>query len=132
MADDGLVTLTSKYAIWETARRLDAALASRGLTVFARIDHAANAASVNLPLRPTEVVIFGNAKGGTPLMQDRQTAGLDLPLKILLWEDADGKARLTYNTPAWIAERHSLGASSASASAAMAAMMDKLAHEVTE
>lgn len=132
MADDGLVTLTSNYTIRETARRLDAALASRGLTVFARIDHAANAAAVNLPLRPTEVVVFGNPKGGTPLMQDRQTAGLDLPLKILLWEDADGKTRLTYNTPAWIAERHGLGASSAPPSAAMTAMMDKLAHEVTK
>lgn len=132
MADDGLVTLTSKYPFQETIRRLDAALASRGLTIFARIDHAANAAAANLPLRPTEVVIFGNPKGGTPLMQDQQAAGLDLPLKTLLWEGADGKTRLTYNTPAWIGERHRLGAGSASALAAMTAMMDKLAHEVAE
>ena len=74
--------------------------------VFARIDHAAGAASVGMALRPTELLIFGNPKGGTPLMQDRQTAGIDLPVKALAWEDADGKTWLSYNDADWIAARH--------------------------
>ena len=84
-------------------------------TIFARIDHAANAASVNMPLRPTEVIIFGAAKGCTPLMQEQQTSGLDLPLKVLVWEDADGQTILTCNDPTWIAQRHGLGDASAEA-----------------
>jgi uncharacterized protein (DUF302 family) len=81
MPNDGLVSVQSRVPANETLKRLLAALATRKLTVFARIDHAAGAASVGLPLRPTEVVIFGNARGGTVLMQDRQSAGIDLPLK---------------------------------------------------
>ena len=79
--------------------RLLAALAERNMTVFARIDHAAGAASAGLTLRPTEVVIFGNPKGGTALMQDRQTAGIDLPLKALVWQDADGKVSAQLQRP---------------------------------
>jgi uncharacterized protein (DUF302 family) len=78
------------------------ALAKRDMTVFARIDHAANAAAVGLSLRPTEVVLFGNPKGGTLLMQDQQPAGIDLPLKALDWQDAEGKVWLGYNAPEWI------------------------------
>ena len=115
MPDNGLVSVQSRVSARETLDRLLAALAARKLTVFARVDHAAGAASVGLPLRPTEVVIFGNAKGGTALMQDRQSAGIDLPLKALVWEDADGKVWFTYNDPAWIAQRHGLGAASAPA-----------------
>ncbi len=77
-----------------------------GMTVFARIDHAAGAKAVDMPLRPTELLIFGNARGGTPLMQAQQTVGIDLPLKALAWEDADGKTWLSYNEPAWLAARH--------------------------
>jgi uncharacterized protein (DUF302 family) len=80
------------------------------LTVFARIDHAAGAAAVDMPLRPTEVLIFGNAKGGTPLMEADQSVGIDLPLKALVYQDADGKVWLAYNDPSWIAQRHGLGA----------------------
>jgi uncharacterized protein (DUF302 family) len=101
------------------------------MTVFARIDHAAGAASAGLELRPTEVVIFGNPKGGTALMQDRQSAGIDLPLKALVWEDADGKIWLSYNDPAWIAQRHGLGATSAGAVEAMAKALAAIAGEVT-
>ena len=79
---------------------------SRGLTVFARIDHAAGAQAVGMALRPTELLIFGNAKGGTPLMQAQQTIGIDLPLKALAFEDAAGKAWLAYNDPAWLTGRH--------------------------
>ena len=89
--------------------RLESEVRARGMTVFARIDHAAGAAQVGLTLRPTELIIFGNARGGTPLMQASQTAGIDLPLKALVWEDASGKTWLSYNEPSWIVQRHGLG-----------------------
>ena len=88
--------------------RLQAEIRAQGMTVFARIDHAAGAAEVGLTLRPTELIIFGNARGGTPLMQAVQTVGIDLPLKALVWEDASGKTWLSYNEPGWIAQRHSI------------------------
>jgi uncharacterized protein (DUF302 family) len=94
------------------------------MTVFARIDHAAGAAAVGLSLRPTEVLIFGNAKGGTPLMQSVQSIGLDLPLKALAWQDASGRTWLSYNDPAWLARRHGLGGE---AGAAISAMTSALA-----
>ena len=132
MPDDGLVSVQSHVSARETLDRLLTALAARQLTVFARVDHAAGAASVGLPLRPTEVVVFGNPKGGTALMPDRQAAGIDLPLKALVWEDADDKAWLTYNDPAWIAQRHGLGAASAPAVKAMAALLGAIAQEATK
>jgi uncharacterized protein (DUF302 family) len=95
MPQNGLITLSSRYTARDTMDRLLAALAKRDMTGFARIDHAAGAASAGLSLRPTDVVIFGNPKGGTALMQDRQTAGIDLPLKALVWQDADGKVWAT-------------------------------------
>jgi uncharacterized protein (DUF302 family) len=128
---NGLVSLQSRVSVQETLDKLLAALASRHLTVFARIDHAAGAASVGLPLRATEVVIFGNPKGGTALMQDQQSAGIDLPLKALVFEDAEGKAWCAYNDPMWIADRHGLGAASRPAVKAMSALMDAIAREVT-
>ena len=130
MPDNGLVSLQSKVSTRATLDRLLAALAARGLTVFARIDHAAGAASVGLPLRPTEVVLFGNPKGGTALMQDRQSSGLDLPLKALVWEDGAGKTWLTYNDPIWLAKRHGLGAASAAAIKAMTGLLEAIAQEV--
>jgi uncharacterized protein (DUF302 family) len=86
--------------------RLEAQIQARGLNVFARIDHAAGAAEVGLPLAPTDLIIFGNARGGTPLMQSVQTVGIDLPLKILVWQDAANNTWLSYNEPSWIAQRH--------------------------
>jgi uncharacterized protein (DUF302 family) len=124
--------MQSRVSARETVNRLLAALATRKLTVFARVDHAAGAASVGLPLRPTEVVIFGNPKGGTALMQEQQSAGIDLPLKALVWEDADGKVWLTYNDPAWIAQRHGLSTASATAVKAMAAPLSAIAQEATQ
>ena len=129
LADDGLITQQSAYAVAETIERLAAAVMKRGMTVFAKIDHAEGAAKVNLPLRPTILILFGHAKGGTALMQDRQTAGIDLPLKALAWEDADGKTWLSYNDPVWIARRHGLGAASVSAVEAMAAAMKAIVKE---
>jgi len=124
MSDNGLITIPSAFSVRETIDRLAAKVTSLGLNVFARIDHAAGAAQVSMALRPTELLIFGNAKGGTSLMQDQQTAGVDLPLKALAWEDANGRVWLSYNDPAWIAERHGLG----QISATMAAVMSAVTH----
>jgi len=123
MAIDGLTTIASSLGPKQTMDRLEAEIKAKGLTVFARIDHAAGAAQVGLPLRPTELLIFGNARGGTPLMQSSQTAGIDLPLKCLVWQDEGGKTWLSYNDPAWIAQRHGLGAATDAAVKAMATML---------
>jgi uncharacterized protein (DUF302 family) len=88
--------------------RLENEIRSNGMDVFARIDHAAGAAKVGLTLRPTKLIIFGNARGGTPLMQSVQTIGIDLPLKALVWEDATDKTWISYNEPNWIAQRHGI------------------------
>ena len=132
MPNNGLVSVQSRVSARETLDRLLSALATRKLSVFARVDHAAGAASIGLPLRPTEVVIFGNPQGGTALMQDRQSAGIDLPLKALIWEDADGKAWFTYNDPAWIVQRHGLGAASGPAVGAMTVLLSAIAQEATQ
>ena len=108
MAADGLTTLRSSYGPKDTMSRLEAEVKARGMTVFARIDHAAGAAGAGLPLRPTELLIFGNAKAGTPLMQAVQSIGIDLPLRALVWEDASGVTWLSYDDPAWLARRHGL------------------------
>ena len=105
---EGLTTISSRCGPKETMDRLQAEIRAQGMTVFARIDHAAGAAEVGLTLPPTELIIFGNARGGTPLMQSVQTVGIDLPLKALVWEDAGGKTWLSYNEPGWIAQRHSI------------------------
>ena len=105
-ADTGLVTLPSAHGAKETVERLKALLAQKGIEVFAHIDHAAGARKVGLPLRPTQVLIFGNPQAGTPLMQGRQTIGLDLPLRALVWEDREGKVWLTYRQAEDLARRH--------------------------
>ena len=113
MAIDGLVAVVSRYGYNDTVDRLNAAISALGMTVVARIDHAAAAANVGLELRPTEVLIFGNPKTGTPLMQTAQTIGIDLPLKILIWRDEDNKTWLGYNDPRWLAQRHGATANTA-------------------
>jgi len=110
MAVEGLITLRSNYDPKDTMDRLEAAVKAKGLTVFAHVDHAAGAAAVGLPLRPTDLLVFGNARGGTPLMQSAQTIAIDLPLKILVWQDATGATWLSYNDPSWLAKRHGLNA----------------------
>jgi uncharacterized protein (DUF302 family) len=107
---NGLTTVQSNFGAKETMARLEAEVRAMGLTVFARVDHAAGAAEVGLQLRPTELLIFGSARGGTPLMQANQVVGIDLPLKALVYQDVAGKVWLTYNDPSEIAERHGLGA----------------------
>jgi uncharacterized protein (DUF302 family) len=103
---DGLVSVVSTRSASDTMNRLESLVKERGLTVFARIDHAAGATKVGKTLRHTELLIFGNPQGGTPLMECAQTAGIDLPLKALVWTDAAGKVMLSYNDPAYLAKRH--------------------------
>ncbi|CAN7774809.1 DUF302 domain-containing protein [Cupriavidus necator] len=105
-AADGLVTVPSPLAPRAAMDKLEAVVKARGLTVFARIDHAAGAAKIGKSLRPTELLIFGNAQGGTPLMECVQSFGIDLPLKALVWADADGQTWVSYNDPAFLAQRH--------------------------
>jgi uncharacterized protein (DUF302 family) len=109
MAADGLTTVTSSFGPKETMDRLEAQVRAKGMTVFARIDHAAGAADAGLGLRPTELLIFGSARAGTPLMQANQTIAIDLPLKAIVWQDAAGTTFLSYNDPVWLASRHGLG-----------------------
>jgi uncharacterized protein (DUF302 family) len=108
MSDDGLITIASAHPVEDTIDRLAAGAAAKGLTVFARIDHAAGAASVGMALRPMELLIFGNPKAGTPLMQANQLMGIDLPLRALAWRDATGKSWLTWEDLRWLARRHRL------------------------
>ena len=103
---DGLVAIKSPFPANETMDRFEQNAKQRGLNVFARIDHAAGAAKIGKTLRPTEVLIFGNPQGGTPLMECAQSVGIDLPLKALVWEDAQGQVWLGYNDPAYLAQRH--------------------------
>lgn len=105
MTPEGLIVLPCSRDPKEAMDRLAASVARHGMTVFARIDHAAAANEVGLALQPTEVLIFGNPKGGTPLMQAAQTMGIDLPLKALVWQQG-GKTWLGYNDPGWLARRH--------------------------
>ena len=109
MAAEGLTTIRSHNGPKDTMDRLEADVKAKGMSVFARVDHAAGAKAVGLALRPTELLIFGNAKGGTPLMQAVQTIGIDLPLRALVWLDASGDTWLSYSDPAWLAKRHGLG-----------------------
>jgi uncharacterized protein (DUF302 family) len=115
MSENGLVTIRSHRSVKATIDTLEASLKDNGVNIFARIDHAAGATSVGMALRPTELLIFGNPRAGTPLMQAKQTTGIDLPLKVLAWEDTSGSVWVTYNDPAWLAARHGLGEDAAEA-----------------
>lgn len=103
---DGLISVASPHTAAVTMNKLEAVVKERGLNVFARIDHAAGATKIGKTLRPTELLIFGNPQGGTPLMECAQTTGIDLPLKALVWQDEAGKVMLSYNDPAFLAKRH--------------------------
>jgi uncharacterized protein (DUF302 family) len=131
MDKKGLTTVESHFPVTETIERLADAASAAGLLIFARIDHAQGALDAGMALRPTVLLIFGNPKGGTPLMQDHQTAGIDLPVKALAWEDETGRVWLTYNDAAWIADRHSLSPTSASNIAAIDTGLANLAKAAT-
>jgi uncharacterized protein (DUF302 family) len=128
MATNGLVTVESSLGPAETMNRLVAEVGAKGLTIFARIDHAAGAREAGLALPPTELLIFGNARGGTPLMQANQAIGLDLPIKVLVWQDASQRSWISYNDPAWLAERHGLGHQVDPAVKAMTGLLAALTH----
>jgi uncharacterized protein (DUF302 family) len=131
MAVDGLTTLRSRFGPKETMNRLEAEVKARGMTVFAHIDHAEGAEGAGLSLRPTEVLIFGNAKAGTPLMQSAPTIGIDLPLKALIWQDASGDTWLSYNEPSWLANRHVLASETAAVIDNMSAALSAVAKAAT-
>lgn len=105
---EGFVSKASPYSVPETVDRLVTVVRSKGMTVFARLDHAAEAEKVGLKLRPTQLLIFGNPKGGTPLMVAAPTVAIDLPFKAIAWQDAEGKVHLGYNAPSYLKERHGI------------------------
>jgi uncharacterized protein (DUF302 family) len=107
-ADNGLITAKSPYPVDETLDRFEAAVTNKGMTIFARIDHAEGAAKVGKELQPTVVLIFGNPTIGTLLMQSVQTAAIDLPLKLLAWEDDGGQVWIAYNDPDYLVKRHAI------------------------
>ena len=131
MAVDGLTTIPSTFGVRQTTDQLEADIKAKGMTVFARIDHAAGAAAVGLPLPAMELLIFGGAKAGTPLMQADPTIGIDLPLKALVYEDQAGKVWLSYNDPRWLAQRHGLGIGVAQIVNSMAATLEAAATKAT-
>ena len=131
MTADGLIARVSKFGPKETMDRLAAAVTTRGISVMARIDHAATAAAIGMKLRPTEVLIFGDPQAGTPLMQAVQTIGIDLPLKALVWQDEGGTTWLAYNDPRWLAQRHGVDAGLHRTLHAMADALAAMAREAT-
>jgi uncharacterized protein (DUF302 family) len=131
MSADGLVTLQSSVGPEETMGRLEAEVRARGMTIFCQIDHAAGAAATGMPLRPTNLLIFGGAKGGTPLMQSVQVSGIDLPLKALVWQDEAGNTFLSYNDPAYVARRHGLDQAVAPTIDAMSIALEAIAKKST-
>ncbi len=132
MAEDGLITIASAHPFDETVSRFEAALTARGVSLFARVDHAAGAAAAGMTLRPTILLIFGNARAGTPLMQANQQIGVDLPLKALVWQGEDSKVWLTYSDPAWLAARHQLASATSDAVAALGKGLAAMAKEATD
>jgi len=131
MTPPGLTTLPSSHTARDTMNRLEAAVKAGGMTVFARIDHAAGAANVGRSLLPTELLIFGNANAGTPLMQSIRTIAIDLPLKALVWQDPAGATWLSYNDPAWLATRHGLDGTTDAVITKMTRVLDEVARAAT-
>lgn len=105
---NGMLHLSSRYSVTETVARLESLLNAQGIKIFCVIDHSGEAEKAGLKMRPTQVVIFGNPKGGTPLMLASPSVAIDLPLKALIWEDIDGKVWLSYNSPEYLKQRHNI------------------------
>jgi uncharacterized protein (DUF302 family) len=106
--DFGIVTLPGRHSVDETVEKLEEALRAKGIKLFALIDHSGEAEQAGLHMRPTKLLIFGNPKGGTPLMVASPTIAIDLPLKILVWENDGGQVQISYNSPAYLLTRHGL------------------------
>lgn len=130
-SNDGMITVDSGHDVPETVARLRVAIEGAGLRVFEHIDHAANAAEVGTALRPTQLLVFGHPRAGTILMADQQTAGLDLPMRVLIWEDERGRTRMTFNDAAWIVRRHGVGAAAQATVRAIAEGMATLTAAVS-
>jgi uncharacterized protein (DUF302 family) len=122
---EGLVELLSRYSVEETLQRLELALATRGLEVFARVDHSGEAEKVGMKMRPTKLLIFGSPKAGTPLMLASPTLAIDLPLKALVREDETGKVWLIYNSPEYLKARHGVPSELIHNLAGAGALMEK-------
>jgi uncharacterized protein (DUF302 family) len=108
VANNGIVNKPSKHSVDDTLAKLQHTLEAKGIAVFALVDHSGEAAKVGMKMRPTKLLIFGNPKGGTPLMLAAPSIALDLPLKILIWQGEQEKVWVSYNTPEYLAERHGL------------------------
>jgi uncharacterized protein (DUF302 family) len=126
MIEHGLNTVLSRRSVGDTMDALVGIVEAAGLTVFARIDHGAGAAGAGLALRPTQLLVFGNPLAGTPLMQENQISGIDLPMKALAWEDANGEVWITYPDAGWIGARHGLGPDVAADIAAIQSATSKM------
>jgi uncharacterized protein (DUF302 family) len=126
---DGLITVGSRFGPAETAARLVTAVNARGLTVFARVDHALGAAAAGLALRPTELIVFGNARGGTPLMQASQLLGIELPLRALVWADEAGRTHVSRPDLRWLAQRYALPPATAPVVDTLSAMLHAVVAE---
>lgn len=122
--DNGLLTRASPYPVAETLDRLEAVLRAKGVKVFARIDHAGEAQGAGLSLRPTQLLIFGNPKAGTPLMRAAPRMGLDLPMKALAWQDEQGQVQLTWNSPDFLISRHGLDSAQGKSLAAIGNLIE--------
>ena len=106
--DNGIVNQPTSHSLEQTVERLEAILQAKGITLFALVDHSGEAAKVGMKMRPTKLLIFGNPKAGTPLMLAAPSSAIDLPLKILVWEDRQGKVWMSYNSEDYLQKRHGL------------------------
>jgi uncharacterized protein (DUF302 family) len=127
--DTGITRIASTHSVAQTMERLESLLRERGVMIFARIDFSGDAARAGLSLQPEQMLIFGNPKAGTPLMQSVPAAGLDLPLKVLAWEDAEGHTQIAYNDPQYIIRRHGLDAALAANLAVVVPLIERAAAE---
>ena len=127
--DTGITRMRSAHSMAQTVQRLESLLKERGVMIFARIDFSGDAARAGLTLREEQMLIFGNPKAGTPLMQSVPAAGLDLPLKALVWEDAEGHTQIAYNDPHYIIRRHGLDAALAANLAAVVPLIERAGQE---
>ena len=125
LPDNGLIHLRSPYSVPETLKRLQSVLQAKNLDVFARVDHSGEAEKVGLKMRPTQLIVFGSPKAGTPLMVASPTLAIDLPLKALAWEDADGQVWLSYNSPEYLKQRHNVPDELAKNIAGVGALLEK-------
>src|SRR3982074_338829 len=123
--DSGMIDVPSPYSVPGTLARLESILKERGLQVFARVDHSGEAEKAGMKMRPTQLLIFGSPKGGTPLMVAAPTLAIDLPLKALVWEDADAKIRISYNSPEYLQQRHNVPADLVKNIAGVGALIEK-------